>query len=101
MTDILVQIVFGWPAIIASLALSAAGIPWQKLVLLIIGAMISVPFAWYLSGYPAVRSAAILIPLMVGGAAYAVHKNKTAIAWLLLAPFILTAGILAYLVITQ
>ncbi len=101
MSDILVQMIFGWPAIITSLALSAAGILWRKPGLLIIGAVVSVPFAWYLSGYPVIRSAAILIPLTVSGSAYAVHRKKDGIAWLLLAPFMLVAGILAYTVLTQ
>jgi len=101
MSDILVQIIFGWPAIITSLALSAAGILWRKPVMLVIGAVICAPFAWYLSGYPAIRSAAILLPFLTGSAAYAIDKDKTNLAWLLLSPFILISAGLAYIVITQ
>ncbi len=101
MSDILVQIIFGWPAVIISLALSAAGILWRKPVMLVIGAVICVPFAWYLSGYPAIRSAANLLPLLTGSAAYAIHKDKTNLAWLLHSPFILVSAGLAYIVITQ
>jgi len=101
MSDILVQIIFGWPAVITSLALSAAGILWRKPVMLVIGAVICAPFAWYLSGYPAIRSAAILLPLLTGSAAYAIHKDKTNLAWLLLSPVILVSAGLAYIGITQ
>lgn len=101
MSDILVQIIFGWPAIITSLALSAAGILWRKPVMLVIGAVVCIPYAWYLSGYQAIRSAAILLPLLTGSAAYAIHKDKTNFAWLLLSPIILVSAGLAYIVITQ
>ena len=101
MSDILVEFIFGWPAIITSLVLSAAGILWRKPVMLVIGAVVCVPFAWYLSGYPAIRSAAILLPLLIGNAAYAIHKDKTNLAWLLLSPFILVITGLVNIVITQ
>jgi hypothetical protein len=68
---------------------------------LIIGAVISAPFAWYLSGYPVVRLPSILIPLTLGGAAYAVHKQKGGIAWLLLSPLVLVSAWLAYIVLSQ
>jgi hypothetical protein len=97
----LVQIIFGWPAIITSLALSAADILWRKPVMLVIGTVVCTPFAWYISGYPAVRSAAILLPLLTGSAAYAIQKDKTNLAWLLLSPFIIISAGLAFIVITQ
>ena len=101
MADILVQIIFGWPAVITSLALSAAGILWRKPVMLVIGAVICATFAWYLSGYPAIRSAAILLPLLTGSAANAIHKDKTNLAWLQLSSVILVSARLAYIGITQ
>ena len=69
--------------------------------MLVIGVVVCVPFAWYLSGYPAIRSAAILLLLLIGNAAYAIHKDKTNLAWLLLSPFILVITGLVNIVITQ
>jgi hypothetical protein len=101
MSDILVQIIFGWPAIILSLAVSAVGIikkwPW----LLVLGGLVCAPFSFYLSGYPAVRSLALLLPFFQFGAALAVHAQRKILAWVLLLPLVMVSSILAYVVLTQ
>lgn len=98
MTDILVQIIFGWPAIITSILLSIAGVWWKKPALGIAAGIICLPFAYYLSG---IRLYAILLPLFLFGSAYAITRKKNLIAWLLIAPLIIVAVLLAYAVLTQ
>jgi hypothetical protein len=99
MSEILVQIVFGWPAIITSILFSIAGVWLNKPALLVAAGFIGIPFAAYLtaaSPYPG-----LLLPFFQFGSAYAVKREKTLIAWLLIVPMTLVAGMLAYTVLTQ
>jgi hypothetical protein len=98
MTDILVQVIFGWPAIITSILLSIAGVWLKKSALLVAAGIVCIPFAYYLSG---IRTPAVLLPLFQFGSAYAITHKKIGIAWLLLAPLVMIAVVLAYLVLTQ
>jgi hypothetical protein len=93
----LLILLIGWPGIISSLAISIAGVIRSKPVWLIIGAILAVPFSWYLSGSPLFRNIGLLLPLFQLGAAVAIHRHVTWLAWLLLLPF---AGIAAWLGIT-
>ena len=98
MTDLLVQIIFGWPAIITSILLSIAGVWWKKPALLIAAGIVCIPFTYYLSG---IRLYALILPLFLFGSAYAVMRQQNLIAWLLIAPLIIVAILLAYAVLTQ
>jgi hypothetical protein len=99
MTEILVQIVFGWPAIMTAILLSVAGVWRKKPGLLIASAMVSVPFTYYVSN--GFRSPLILLPVFELGAAYALARQVNKIAWLLIAPLLIVAAVLAYTVLTQ
>jgi hypothetical protein len=101
MSDILVQIIFGWPAIITSLVLSVAGLVLRKPWLLVIAGVLAIPFSWYLSGYPAIRTPAALLPLFQFGAAWALQREKKALAWILLAPLATITVVLAVVVLRQ
>jgi hypothetical protein len=96
--QILIQIVFGWPAIITSIVLSALGVWLKKPVLLVIAGIVCLPFTYYLSGF---RTPAVILPLFQFGSAYAVARQKPLIAWLLIAPIVIIAAMLAYAVLTQ
>lgn len=96
--DLLVQIIFGWPAIITSILLSIAGVWLKKPVLLVVAGVVCIPFTYYLSGF---RTPAVILPLFQFGSAYAVARQKDLIAWSLLAPLVIIAVILAYAVLTQ
>jgi hypothetical protein len=101
MSDTLVQIVFGWPAIITSLLVSIAGLSWHKPWLLVLGGALAIPFSWYLSGYPALRGLAILLPLFQFGSAWMLRDEKKVLAWVLLAPLAIITVFLAVVVLTQ
>lgn len=101
MTDILVQIIFGWPAIIASLLFSALGLVIKRPWLLAASAVLITPFSLYLSGMPAVRTPAIGLPFLQAGAAYAVHKGKFSMGLILASPLFIVAAWLALIVLTQ
>ena len=98
MGDILIQIIFGWPAIITSILLSVAGIWLKKPTLLVIAGIVCIPFTYYLSGF---RTPAVVLPLFQFGSAYAVTRQKDWLAWLLVAPMVIIAALLAYAVLTQ
>ena len=98
MTDILVQIIFGWPAIITSILLSIAGLWLKKMTYLVAAGIVCIPFSIYLSGY---SLSAVILPFFQFGSAYAVERQKNLIAWLLLAPLTSIAFGLAYAVLTQ
>lgn len=98
MSEIFIQIIFGWPAIITSILLSIAGVWFKKPVLLVVAGVVCLPFTYYLSGF---RTPAAILPLFQFGSAYAVTRQKNLIAWLLLAPLVIISGILAYAVLTQ
>jgi hypothetical protein len=98
MADILVQIVFGWPAIITSILLSIAGVWLKKPAFLVTAGIVGIPFTYYLSGY---HLAAVSLPLFQFVSADAVRRQKNLLAWLLIVPMIVIALVLAYAVLTQ
>lgn len=99
MTDTLVQIVFGWPAIITSILLSIAGVSLKKPGLLIAAGIVCIPFTYYVSN--GFRTPLILLPVCELGAAYALMRRFNRIAWLLIAPLLIVAVFLAYTVLRQ
>jgi hypothetical protein len=101
MPDFFVPILFGWPAVIASLAVSTAGLLWKRPVLLLLGALLAAPFAYYLFGTPRFRYLGPLLPLFQVVAAYALHRKLTWLAWLYLLPLAAAAALLAWTVLNQ
>jgi hypothetical protein len=98
MSDILVQIIFGWPAVITSILLSIVGVWLKKPAFLITAGIVCIPFTYYLSGY---RTPAVILPLFQFGSAYAITQQKNLLAGLLIVPIIVIAFVLAYVVLTQ
>lgn len=99
MTEILVQIIFGWPAIITSILLSIAGVSLKKPSLLIAAGIVCIPFTYYVSN--GFRTTGFILPLFHFGSAYAITRQKKLVAWLLIAPMAIIAVTLAYVVLTQ
>jgi hypothetical protein len=98
MSEILIQIIFGWPAIITSILLSIAGVWLKKPALLVTAGIVCIPFTYYLSDY---RTPAVVLPLFQFGSAYAITRQKNLLAWLLILPILVIAVVLAYVVLTQ
>ena len=101
MLEIWPAIVIGWPAIIASLVCSFIGIKQRKPILLVAGAFLATPFAWYLGIASHFRPLWLLLPLLQLGAAYAVARRRSAAAVMLLVPFSAVAVWLAQAVLRQ
>ncbi len=93
--EILILFVFGFPAGIISLLVSALGI-WKKWPIAIVFAGIwTVPATYYLSA--AFVFPLYLISLLQFVGAYAVYKGKPRVAWFLLIPLTLFALFMTYL----
>jgi hypothetical protein len=90
LTDILVVMIFGFPAAILSLLLSVIGVLTEKFWLVIIGAALFIPFSYYLSGSPGLAGLPILLPGFQVGSAVAIREKSKLWAWLLLVPALLT-----------
>jgi hypothetical protein len=98
-SDLLVQMIFGWPMIVVSILLSIIGVWLKKPAFLVAAGVIGIPFAAYITA--ATSLPGLLLPAFQLGAAYSVKRQKDLFAWVLIAPMILVALLLAYAVLTQ
>jgi len=96
MSGFLLSLFVGWPAILATVVLAAMGLTKQNYRLLVIAALVAVPFSWYLSGFPVIRSPIFLLPLLVFGSGYFMSRGREMLAWLLAIPFFLSVILLLY-----
>ena len=99
LSDAFAIICFGWPAIIASILLAIAGLLMKKANLMAIAGVIFLPFTYYLSN--GLRNPLVVMPFLLFASAFAIHRGKTRLAWLLLAPLLIVTLWLAFVVLTQ
>lgn len=83
MLDFFLFLFAGWPAVIVSAVLTVLGLVRSKYQLLVAAAIVAVPFSWVWAGFPLVRSPVFLTPVLVFGAAWAVHRGREMLAWIL------------------
>ena len=91
MIDLFVVMIFGLPAALLSLVLSLIGVWKGKFWLVILGAVLFIPFSYYLNGSPGLRGFAILLPLFQMASAAAVRERNKMWAWFLLVPAFLAS----------
>ena len=90
-------VIVGLLTICLSLAFSGIGVFRKKHWLVILGAVLFLPFSYYRNGYPGLRGFAILLPLFQMGSAAAVRENNQIWAFLLLAhPFLAVLWIFGF-----
>jgi hypothetical protein len=92
-------VVFGWPAILLSIAMSFAGILGRRPWLPAVAAVIASPFSLYLAGTPRIGPMGFLIPLLLVACGVAIHYRRSSYAWMLLAPGIVIVGAIAVVVL--
>lgn len=85
-------VLMGWPGISLSLVLSAIGTARRKVSLCLAGALLVLPFSFYLAGSPTFRFVGLLLPVFQFGSALAVREGRDKLAWLLLLPLAGMAG---------
>jgi len=91
----------GWPALLASIFLSVAGIAYRKPTWLAVAAVIVVPITFYLAASPIPGWPASVMPLALAGAAIAVRGRHIKSAWFLLSPLAGLSSWLAVAVMSQ
>ncbi len=87
------QILIGWPAVLGSLLISIYGIIIRQPYFLVIGAILSIGFAWYLTALPATifNLLGYSLPLLHLAAMSFVYQGLKWIAGLLLLPHLIIA----------
>ena len=98
MYEMLLQIFFGWPAMLLSLGFALAGILSKRWSLSLLGAILFVLPGWYLSHYTLFFA---IIPLCLFSSTYAIWKNKQALASLWILPVVIFLIALAIVVLSQ
>ena len=96
MLGFLLSLLAGWPAIIVTVILAIYGLLRSNYQFLLAAAILAVPFSWYLSGFPVVRSPIFLAPVLVFGAAWAMRYGREMLAWILAIPFFLVIILLLF-----
>jgi hypothetical protein len=91
MSQAFVVLIFGFPAVFISLLVSVIGVVKGKYWLVIIGAVVLIPFSYYLNGAPGANGFAILLPLFQIVSAAAVREGNKVWAWLMLVPAFLAS----------
>jgi len=99
MIDVIVIAFAGWPAIFATMILTAIGLLRNNYRFLVAASILAVPFSWFLSGFPVIQSPAFLLPLFVFSSAFAMYRKHEMIAWLLAVPFFLGILLLFYVLL--
>jgi hypothetical protein len=94
----LAQLLFGWPVIIVTVILAMIGLFRNNYRFLVAAAILDVPFSWYLSGFPAVRSPVVLLPLFLFGSGYLMYRGREMFACVLAIPFFLVILLLFYVI---
>jgi hypothetical protein len=101
MTDALIPFLFGWPAVVAGMILTAAGILSRRPLIVLGGAILVVPFAFYLAATPRFRLLGPLLWLFLPAAAFLLSRGMTRLAWLFLLPFTMLLAWIGWEVLNQ
>ena len=101
MIDFLVASFFGWPAILVTIILALVGLIRSNHRFLVAAAVLALPFSWFLSGFPLIRSPAFLLPLLLFGSGYFMFREREMLAWLLAVPYFLSIWLLYIVVVSQ
>ena len=96
MLDFLLSLLAGWPAILTTVILAIYGLLKNNYRFLLGAAILAVPFSWFLSGFPFVRSPVFLTPVLLFGAAWSMRYGREMLAWILAIPFFLVIILLLF-----
>lgn len=90
-------IIFGVLSLL-SLVISIIGLVKSKTWLVVLGAVLFLPFVYYFGGSPATRII-IVLPFLHFGSAYALYKNNKMMAWSLFSCILVFVLFVAVLVL--
>ena len=101
MLDFLLNLLVGWPAIVATIIMAVIGLLRRDYRFLSWAAILAFPYSWYLSGFPSVRSFIFLLPVFPFAAAFAMYRNREMLSWILAIPFFLAILLLFFVILAQ
>ena len=93
--------VFGWPAVIASMALVLTGVVLGRWRVALFGAFVACPFLLYLVASPRTRWLSLIVGVLYLGSAQAVARSQRVLALAMATPFVVLTGFVAWLVLSQ
>lgn len=99
MLNLILAIIVGWPAVLATVILAIMGLIKRDYRFLVGAAILAFPFSWYISGFPFVRSLTFLLPLLPFGSGYALRRDHEMIAWVLSIIYLLTVLLFLFAVL--
>ena len=94
MIDFLVIVFFGWPAILTTIVLAIIGLLRNDYRFLVAAAVLALPFSWFISGFPYIRSPAFLLPVIPFVSAFLMYRRREMLAWLVAIPYFLVIWLL-------
>lgn len=94
-------LLFGWPAVVLSVALTSTGIALGRWRVALAGTLLGSPFLLYLFGTPRIGWLSLVVGALYLGSAQAVARSQRALALAMATPFLLLASFIAWLVLDQ
>ena len=94
-------LLFGWPAVVLSVALTSTGIALGRWRVALAGTLRGSPFLLYLFGTPRIGWLSLVVGALYLGSAQAVARSQRALALAMATPFLLLASFIAWLVLDQ
>ncbi len=91
-TQYLIVIIFGWPFMALAIFVSVVGVIFERAGLVLIGAVLIIPFCYNLSGTSIFSIFSLLLPVFQAGSAWAVKEENETWSWLLLMPTFAVIG---------
>ena len=101
MPDYWPAIVFGWPAVTASVLFYVTALAKQRAWLAVLAALISAPFCVYASGIPIIRGFGFAVLALNLASAAALRRRRLVLAGVCLRPYMTLAAFLAMLTLAQ
>ena len=98
MLDLILSLLVGWTAILATVVLALIGLIRNNYRWLLAAAILALPYSWFLGGFPVIRSPAFLLPTLLFGSSYFMFRGREMVAWLLAIPFFLTVVLLFFVI---
>ena len=96
-----VAVLFGWPAVVLSLAITLPGIAGGRWRVALAGTLMGSPFLLYLFGSPRIGWLSLVVGALHLGSALAVARSRRALGLAMAMPFVLLASFIACLVLNQ
>jgi len=95
------EVVFGWPAVIAGLLLYGFGLAARRWLPSLVGFLVTLPFLWYLSGFPRWEYGAALIAISNLVSVIAIARRHRPVSVIALVPYLAALSYWAFTIVAQ